>query len=233
MKKIFCFALLLALTAAPVWAQNKVVKRRPAAQTATPRKPAAAARAQAASPTTPAGQFSLGKSLYRKGKYDEAIKWLRQAAESGHAEAQDYMGEAYQYGRGVTQDFALMEQWYKRSAENGCARGQHDYAVVWETRHYNTVEAAKWYRKAAVQGNQYSQYRLGLMLTAAGEYAEAAQWYRKAAVQGYAPAQCSLAACYENGQGVGQSRTEASKWYRRAAKNGDYAAKSKIEKEGF
>lgn len=233
MKKFFLLALLFALTGAPVWAQNKVVKRRPAAQNTTPHKSAAAAHGQKASPTTPAAQFNLGKSLYRKGKYAEALKWLRLAAESGHAEAQDYMGEAYQYGRGVEQDLNLMEQWYKRSAENGCARGQHDYGLVWETRKYNTVEAAKWYRKAAVQGNQYSQYRLGLMLTAAGEYAEAAQWYRKAAVQGYAPAQCSLAACYENGQGVTQSRAEASKWYRRAAKNGDYAAKSKIEKEGF
>ncbi len=49
------------------------------------------------------------------------------------------------------------------------------------------AEAAKWYRKAAVQGVAAAQYNLGLMYTnghgVTQDYAEAVKWYRKAAAQ--------------------------------------------------
>jgi hypothetical protein len=86
------------------------------------------------------------------------------------------------------------------------------------------VEAVKWYRKAADQGNPNSQsylgecYRDGSGVTV--DYAEAARWYRKAADQSHPTAQNNLGWCYANGDGVAQDFEEAIKWFQKAAELG-------------
>ena len=45
-------------------------------------------------------------------------------------------------------------------------------------------------------------------------------WLKKSADQGYAPAQCDLGICYENGEGVKQDFKEATRWVRMAADQG-------------
>lgn len=86
-------------------------------------------------------------------------------------------------------------------------------------------EAAKWYRKAAEQGNAEAQYRLGYMYHLcygfATDYSEAMKWYRKAAEQGYVRAQCNLGLMYHNGNGVAKDLNEAKRWYQKAADQGD------------
>ena len=86
------------------------------------------------------------------------------------------------------------------------------------------AEAAKWWRRAAEQGDARAQFFL------AGAYndgegvpqddAEAAKWYRRAAKQGDAIAQAALGLMYDTGEGVPQDDAEAAKWYRRAAEQG-------------
>ena len=75
------------------------------------------------------------------------------------------------------------------------------------------AEAARWYRKAADQGNAGAQINLGLMYEhgrgVAKDDAEAVRWYRKAADQGDAAAQINLGRMYENGQGVAKDDAEA------------------------
>jgi TPR repeat protein len=57
-------------------------------------------------------------------------------------------------------------------------------------------EAIKWWRKAADQGNDWAQEKLGYMYQygqgVAQDYKEAMKWYRKAVVQGNDRAQKSL-----------------------------------------
>ena len=99
----------------------------------------------------------------------------------------------------------------------------------------NHSEAAKWYRKAAEQGDINAQLKLGAMyatLYEAGkgvvrDYGESIKWYgkaadqyRKAAELGDDRAQCNLGLMYLNGQGVPQDYAEAAKWYRKAADQG-------------
>jgi hypothetical protein len=85
----------------------------------------------------------------------------------------------------------------------------------------DNTETAKWYRKAADQGDADAQYKLGLLYDNGQgvplDYAEAAKWYRKAADQENADAQFKLGLLYDNGQGVPQDYAEAAKWYRKAA----------------
>jgi peptidoglycan hydrolase-like protein with peptidoglycan-binding domain len=77
------------------------------------------------------------------------------------------------------------------------------------------AEAAKWWRKAAEQGDAYAQYNLGLMY-AKGEGVtqddvEAVKWYRKAADQGLAEAQYNLGLMSEKDKGGTQDSAKAVK----------------------
>jgi len=87
------------------------------------------------------------------------------------------------------------------------------------------AEAAKWFSKAAVQGNAKAQSMLGTMYSngqgVPQDYAKAKKWYRKAAVQGLAEAQSELGFMYMVGRGVQKDYAEAAKWYRKAADQGD------------
>jgi TPR repeat protein len=80
----------------------------------------------------------------------------------------------------------------------------------------NSVEATKWYRKAADQQHAVAQFSLGMMY-ANGEGvphsdSEAAQWYRLAADQGLAGAQFNLGIMYAEGKGVPQDHVLAHMW---------------------
>ena len=102
------------------------------------------------------------------------------------------------------------------------------------------VEAVRWYRKAAEQGEARAQNNLGLIYAhdaflgdfnqrtvpdpegrVPKDYAEAIRWFRKAAEQGNAKSQFSLASKYEEGQEVPQNYAEAIRWYREAAEQGE------------
>ena len=86
------------------------------------------------------------------------------------------------------------------------------------------VEAVKWYRLAAAQGNAAAQFNLGLMYEEGQgveqDYAEAVKWYRLAAEQGNAAAQFNLGLMYYNGRGVPEDYIEAFAWFNLAAAQG-------------
>lgn len=92
------------------------------------------------------------------------------------------------------------------------------------------VEAVRWWRLAADQGNASARSLLGLMYQSGRgvpqNHAEAVRWYRLAADQGDASAQHSLGAMYDKGRGVPQNHAEAVRWYRLAAEHGDATAQS-------
>jgi TPR repeat protein len=92
----------------------------------------------------------------------------------------------------------------------------------------DTMEAVKWYRKAADQGVARAQCNLANCYYhgqgVAKDYAETVKWLRKAAEQNYARAQYDLGYCYENGCGVMKDYAEAVKWYRKAAEQNDVDA---------
>jgi TPR repeat protein len=87
------------------------------------------------------------------------------------------------------------------------------------------AEAAKWFRKAAEQGDADARYNLALMydvgMGVTQDYAEAVKWYRKAAEQGVAEAQYNLGNRYFNGEGVLQDTIAAHMWFNIAAANGN------------
>ena len=64
----------------------------------------------------------------------------------------------------------------------------------------NRLEAAKWFRKAAEQGDPEAQNSLGFCYAEGQgvphDIDEAMRWYRKAAEQGHVTAQSNLGSCY-------------------------------------
>ena len=83
------------------------------------------------------------------------------------------------------------------------------------------TEAAKWYRRAAEQGDAEAQCQLGLLV--AKNQAEALRWWRKAADQNYPLGQALLGVAYAEGVGVGKDEVEAVNWYRKAAEQNSAA----------
>ena len=156
------------------------------------------------------------------------IPALRELAEAGDAAAQTELGERYEDGRGVVQDYAVAVSWFRRAAEQGFAPGQAALGFMYArgrgVRHDDS-EAVRWFRGAAEQGNARGQSNLGAMYRdgrgVERNDREAVRWFRRSADQGDARAQGSLGWMYENGRGVVQDDAEAVRWFRRSADQGD------------
>ncbi len=84
------------------------------------------------------------------------------------------------------------------------------------------AEAAKWFRKAAEEGDAVAQYNLGNMYSdgkgVPQDDAEALKWCRRAAEQGQADAQYSIGLLYAYGGLLDYA--EAYMWFSLAAANG-------------
>jgi hypothetical protein len=91
-------------------------------------------------------------------------------------------------GEGVLQDTAEAACWYRKAADQGHAKAQHDLGLLRDA------------------GEGVPQDR-----------AEAARWFRKAAEQGLAGAQAALGRAYATGTGVVEDPAQAYFWFHLAA----------------
>ena len=135
--------------------------------------------------------YKAGMDAYERGDYVAAYSAWRPLAEQGDAGAQCMLGVLYVNG------------------ENG------------EDVPLDSVEAARWFRGAAEQGDVTAQLYLAEMYdSGAGvpqDRLEATRWYRKAAEQGEIEAQYELSDRYAKGKGVFQDDAKASYWFNMAS----------------
>jgi hypothetical protein len=109
----------------------------------------------------------------------------------------------------------------KAAAEKGDAKAQSALGDAFSSA-LDPVEAARWYRRAALQGEPHAQSELAqLYRTGRGQVPldprAAVSWYLKAARQDNASAQLALGQIFEAGEGVERDEPEALKWYTVAA----------------
>jgi hypothetical protein len=116
---------------------------------------------------------------------------LRQRAENGDRVAQFQLGDAFDFGLGVTQDRTEAAKWYQMSADQGYPAAQNNLGSLY-------------------------QYGLGV----GTNYTKAVELYRKSAEQGFAMGQNSLGYMYDFGLGIAADKAEANSWYLRAADQG-------------
>lgn len=177
------------------------------------------------------------KELANWVKQGNNLQATKDAANNGKAYAQRRLDRIYNY---VYKDKIKGLYWRKKAANNGDAIAQsnlgYDYHYGESGLQQNYKEAAKWYRKSALQGHKFGQHNLGVMFEngfgVTKDYYIAEIWYRKAAKQGYMYAQNNLGLFYEDGKGVTKNQEEAIKWYRKAANQGLQNAKDNLKRLG-
>lgn len=140
-------------------------------------------------------QFSIGM-LYIRGQgvpqdYGEAAKWIQQAADMGHAEAQATLAGMFQLGKGEPQDYAQAAVWYRRAAEQGVPFAQWalgELLSVGKGVPQDAAEAGKWFRLAADQGVANAAFELGVAYQFGSgvpmDYSESYFWYKIASITG-------------------------------------------------
>jgi TPR repeat protein len=143
----------------------------------------------------PADLVDRGLASYRSEKYEDALRWFRQAADQGSAPAEYQIGEMYELARGVPEDMAQAMVWYRKAAD----------------QRYPAAEVAV----GTLYANGWGVSR---------DESQALIWYRKAADQGYAVAQESVGIAYTNGLGVAPDFAEARAWLDRAIAGGNTEA---------
>ncbi|MGY6217134.1 RDD family protein [Methylolobus aquaticus] len=165
----------------------------------------------------------------------QEISSSRIAALTGDTAAQVRLGQIYETGDGVSQDYAEAAYWYLRAAEQGNILAQN--AIGWIYLNglgvkQDTSVGINWLTTAASQGDARAQNNLGWMYLnahrVAQDYAQAIHWFRLAARQGEANAQSNLGVIYEEGRGVKKNTSEAKRWYQLAAAQGHPRAKSRL-----
>jgi hypothetical protein len=132
-------------------------------------------------------QLQEGKIAVRCGNYEEATKVLQPLAEQHNAVAQFYLGTAYSGIAGQLlfhadtgfKTAAAYQSWKER-VERDDKLGEK-----------NRIEAEKWWRSAAEDGDARAQVEVG-DLDYRRDPKEAAKWWRKAADQGNADARDRL-----------------------------------------
>ena len=190
-------------------------------------------------------QFELGAAL-SLGKfgvaqdYEEAVRWLRKAAEQNFAPAQNHMGVCYHDGLGLTINYEEAVKWFRKAAEQGDADAQCNLGTRYlrgEGVATNLVEAVSWYHKAAEQNLAEAQYNLGVCYRdgqgVEKDETEASKWYllalRSNAATGNAEAQNALGEAFYLGKlGAVKNAVEAMRWFRMAAEQNLAAAQSNL-----
>jgi TPR repeat protein len=101
-----------------------------------------------------AATFEEAMALYASGQFEQAVQVFLPLAEKGNAAAQDNLGQMYQQGEGVVQDYQTAIKWYRLSAQLGNAVAQYHLGQMYEQGlgiGQNYVRAHMWYNLAAAQ----------------------------------------------------------------------------------
>ena len=179
------------------------------------------------------------RGIQKYAKY--AIKWYKDMALKGDANAQYTLGEMYDKGVGVKNDRFIAQKFYEQSANQGNVNAQYALGSIYEKGRFNVRNIQKsifWYEKAALQDHSGAQYSLGVIHDNIGGVGGTSEqvliWFEKAAKQGHTEAQrklndgslqYKLGIMYLKGKGVKPDYTQAAIWFKKAAQQGNVDAR--------
>lgn len=90
-------------------------------------------------------------------------------ANAGDAAAEVQVGEAYETGKGVAQDYTQAAGWYLKAADQNNVAGELHLAELYRDGGKgfprDAAKAASWYLKAADQGDVSAQGTMGMLYT--------------------------------------------------------------------
>jgi TPR repeat protein len=91
------------------------------------------------------------QTLRQQGKTNEVLSAYREAAEHGSAAAQNQLGLAYEFGKGVLQNYEDAAKWFQLAANQNYAVAQYNIARLYfhgKGVPKDVVAAANWHNKA-------------------------------------------------------------------------------------
>ncbi|HNQ04973.1 MAG TPA: tetratricopeptide repeat protein [Thiobacillaceae bacterium] len=104
----------------------------------------------------PQAQYELGRALWHRDNFTEALHWLQNAADRGRADAQYMLGQAYQYGYGTVQNFRAAQAQYLKAAEQGHLEAEYRLGLFYRDGLAGPVDkrsAYIWLNVAAAKGH--------------------------------------------------------------------------------
>ena len=125
-----------------------------------------------------------GYLAHGKGNYGAALQVFRPAAEQGNTAAQSKLGEMYEQGHGVPQDYVEALKWYRRADDQGDETANMHLALMY------------------YQGKGVPQ-----------DFVEAIRRFRLNIERGYWSGMDYLAGMYRHGIGVPQDYVQAHMWF--------------------
>ncbi len=115
---------------------------------------------------------STPKEMHKaRGDNKEALKYFMQAAQSGDALAQTYVGFIYDNGKGVDRDYKAALKWYKMAEAQGFSAAQDLIGRMYRDGHgvpQNYSLAAGFFKKATLQFYANSQVHLARLYFTGG-----------------------------------------------------------------
>lgn len=108
----------------------------------------------------PNGQVQSGVDAWKAGDFDAAVRYWMPVANSGNADAQFNMGQAFKLGRGVVTSLADAEIWYRRAAEQGHLQAEDNLGLTLFTMG-KREDAMVYIRRSAARGEARAQFLLG------------------------------------------------------------------------
>ncbi|TDU62543.1 TPR repeat protein [Prosthecobacter fusiformis] len=154
----------------------------------------------------------------------EALHWLRRAAEKKDPEAMHYIGLCYGHGLGVKKNLETAATWTKAAAELGWAEAQCQLGNCYMKgagTPKNLTEGMRWFKKAADQGSVEGNYSLGMYLVKGSDSPTDMKYglqHLLTAAQADHPAAIALLIeCYSGQHGYVPDETQRLNWVARAA----------------
>lgn len=149
-------------------------------------------------------------------------------------------GYAYEFGKGVKQDYAEAVKWYRLSAARGNAWSQNrlgDCFYEGKGVKLDYKEAFKWYSLSAEQDDLTARCNMGRCYFyghgVEQSYSQAATMFAYSADKGNAYGMAWFGFCLFNGYGVNKDVVLAKEQYKRAAKAGNKWAEDELKKTDF
>jgi localization factor PodJL len=159
---------------------------------------------------------------------------LRAAAMAGDAAAAYEIASRFAEGRGVPPSNQEEARWLERAARQGLAPAQFRLGGLYEKGigvAKDLLKASDLYLAAAQKGNAKAMHNLAVLyaegVSGTPDYKSASVWFREAADHGIKDSQYNLAVLYARGAGVEQNYVESYKWFVLAAIQGDLDAATK------
>jgi TPR repeat protein len=113
----------------------------------------------------PDDEYQVGEGYHFTQKDPvQAVNWYDRAAKHGSNEAAERLGEMYEAGKQIKQDYKKAADLYALAAKRGDEWSQNALGLLYEDGkgvRQNLAEAAYWFQKSAEQGDPYAALSLG------------------------------------------------------------------------